>query len=359
MHNENIPFQLFANCIKVKGLSRSTICDLQRGKIHPIPNSLYELLDDYEGKTFAQVKDDFDHQYDEVIDEYISFLLKEDLIFFSDQLSAFPKLSIEWSASSLITNCIIDIDTKTKLDIEKIIGELNDLNCSFLQFRIYNEFDLSFYQTLLNAIENSTITSVELILPDNDAYSEIELMAFCDKNKRITSVLVHGSDRSAIVRSPDYSVPIHYSTNSIINQTCCGIISMQNFVVNSQTFMESQSYNTCLNNKISIDSMGYIKNCPSMSAHFGNVKDTTLQEALGRTDFKELWKVSKNQISTCKECEFRHVCTDCRAYIEDPEDELSKPLKCGYNPNSCTWENWSQNPLKQLAIEYYGLKTII
>ena len=47
------------------------------------------------------------------------------------------------------------------------------------------------------------------------------------------------------------------------------------------------------------------------------------------------------------------------AYLEDPENILSKPLKCGYNPYTCEWEEWSTNPLKQKAIEYYGMQDLV
>ena len=96
-----------------------------------------------------------------------------------------------------------------------------------------------------------------------------------------------------------------------------------------------------------------------MSQSFGNIKDTTLQEALDHPDFKKYWNVTKDQISVCKDCEFRYICTDCRGYIENPEDMYSKPLKCGYNPYTCEWEEWSTNPLKQKAIDYYGMREVL
>lgn len=74
----------------------------------------------------------------------------------------------------------------------------------------------------------------------------------------------------------------------------------------------------------------------------------------------QLVKFSINdQIHICKDCEFRHICTDCRAYIEDPDDIYSKPLKCGYNPYTGEWAEWSTNPLKQKAIQYYGMEELM
>lgn len=100
-----------------------------------------------------------------------------------------------------------------------------------------------------------------------------------------------------------------------------------------------------------------------MQQNFGNIKDTTLEEALNHPDFKKYWNVNKDMIEVCKDCEFRHICTDCRAYTErthfDGEIDLSKPLKCGYNPYTNEWAEWSTNPLKEKAIEYYGMQDLV
>ena len=95
-----------------------------------------------------------------------------------------------------------------------------------------------------------------------------------------------------------------------------------------------------------------------MVESFGNIKNTTLVEAIEKINFKKFWNISKNQIEVCKDCEFRHICTDCRAFTENPEDHYSKPLKCGYSPYTNKWEEWSTNPLKQKAIKHYGMKEL-
>lgn len=146
---------------------------------------------------------------------------------------------------------------------------------------------------------------------------------------------------------------------NIVNEKHCGIINDEYFYSNIKLFSESQHHNTCLNKKIAIDKNGNIKNCPSMSENFGNIKDTSLSEALNKNNFKKYWNITKDQIEICKDCEFRHICTDCRAYIEEPDNQYSKPLKCGYNPYTNEWSEWSTNPLKQKGIEAYGLQNLI
>ena len=103
-------------------------------------------------------------------------------------------------------------------------------------------------------------------------------------------------------------------------------------------FYESQCHNTCLNRKVCIDAEGNIKNCPAMAKSYGNIRDTTLEEAINKPGFKDLWFICKDQIDVCKDCEFRYMCTDCRAFIKDPENIYSQPAKCTYNPYICLWE---------------------
>jgi len=77
---------------------------------------------------------------------------------------------------------------------------------------------------------------------------------------------------------------------------------------------------------------------------------------LNNDDFKKYWDITKDDISVCKSCEFRYVCTDCRAFVETPDDLYSEPLKCGYNPATTEWEDCSTNPLKKEVMNYYNFK---
>ncbi len=95
-----------------------------------------------------------------------------------------------------------------------------------------------------------------------------------------------------------------------------------------------------------------------MSTNYGNLNSNNLEEVLTKSDFKRYWNINKDHINICKDCEFRYICTDCRAYTEETHVnkeglDISKPLKCGYNPYTGKWEDWSKNPLKEKAIKSY------
>jgi len=82
-----------------------------------------------------------------------------------------------------------------------------------------------------------------------------------------------------------------------------------------------------------------------MAESFGNIQDTTLEEALNKEGFKKYWDITKDQIEVCKDCEFRYICTDCRAYVEKPE----APLSFGYYSKKCVLKEFELRVIMSLS----------
>ena len=356
----NIPFKLFANCVLVKGANRSTICDLQRNDVRIIPNDLHDLLVECEGKTIDEVKKLYGNKFDDDIDEYFEFLYENEFIFFSKQVDIFPKLSMEWSDSAIITNSIIDVDENSSYDALNVLKQLEELHCRHLEIRNFGKARTELIENILDFLNEteSTIQSVEILLP---FFSGIEqwLTSMKDKFLRVDFIRIYKSPKNQnTIPSRDCKAHLMYTVQDYGSELCCGKISQNFFVANMTTFTESMNYNSCLNRKLSIDKNGEIKNCPSMQKGFGSSDSVPLKNIINDKDFTHVWNTNKDKISTCKDCEFRHICTDCRAYLENPNDNLSKPLKCGYDPYTNEWSKWSTNPLKKESITYYNLQAV-
>lgn len=356
--NKSTP-KLFANCIPVKGKNRSLIFDIQRNNYVEIPNDLYEILVNHKGKTIEKINTFYKNQYNDIINDYFQILFENEFVFFTKKPYLFPELDFEWFEPFELTHAIIDFGSYSH-ELEVILKQLSNLNCKFLEIRFYHDVDLEYLyyiDSVLEKIKSNTI-GVEFVIKKNKKYKLEEYDFFLQNNKRIYSITLNSSEDNFIQKFQNNKRIIGTRIN-IESEKSCGIIKDDLFSINTKTFSESMHYNSCLNRKISIDQDGNIKNCPSMPQSFGNIKDTTLEEALNHPDFKKYWNIKKDDIEVCKDCEFRYVCTDCRAYIEEPENMYSKPLKCGYNPYTNQWEEWSTNPLKQKAIEYYGLQDLV
>lgn len=351
-------FILFADCIPVKGINRSIICDTKNNNFYFIPNGLYDILETYNGKTIEVIKNDFKHQYDEIIDDYFEFLIDNKLIFFNSNPGLFPKMATNWNSPSLITNIIIDHDEIIH-NFDALVPQFEVLKCSYIQLRFYKNISINYVNTIVETLnkKKSRIVAIDFILPFSENINFEELNKLLLENSRIHSIIIFNSpdDRSyqPLRQKMGYLMLVK---RNILSEKHCGIINEEYFYSNIKLFSESQHHNTCLNKKISIDKNGNIKNCPSMDASFGNIKETTLEKALNQSGFKKYWNIAKDKVEVCKDCEFRHICTDCRAYIEDPNDIYSKPLKCGYSPYTNEWSDWSVNPLKQKGIEFYEIQ---
>jgi SPASM domain peptide maturase of grasp-with-spasm system len=267
---------------------------------------------------------------------------------------------MEWDEPTILTNAIIDINPKRLHDFKAIWKQLSDLGCEHVQIRSFEPVSFSEIENILNFIEDQRIISVELIFPFDKTKEDSFYIDFVLSNPRIFYLILHSaSENKAVFTSPTKMGHIIYSIDTIASQLFCGQIGIEFFNIHIKSFTEAHHHNTCLNRKISIDAEGNIRNCPSMPQSFGNIRDTTLEEALNHPDFKKYWNHKKDDIEVCRDCEFRYICTDCRAYLEDPNNEYSKPLKCGYDPYTGEWSEWSTNPLKQTAIMYYGMEEMV
>ena len=98
-------------------------------------------------------------------------------------------------------------------------------------------------------------------------------------------------------------------------------------------FFFSNHFNPCLGNKVSVDIGGEIKCCLWSDEILGNIKTDDLKDMIIRGKFDFYWELSKRKIESCKDCELRHACDDCRVYAIKQSGHINaKPAYCDYDP---------------------------
>jgi SPASM domain peptide maturase of grasp-with-spasm system len=337
-------FKLYSHCIPVKGFKRSTICDLQREDIYYVPNSLAELFIHESDHPWEEIVENHSDNA-EVLDEYLDYLIENDLGFWTDEPGLFPALNMNWESSSLISNAIVDIDDSSVYDFGVITPRLIEAGCRHIQIRFYRTATADELRALCTALDGSLIRSLEIIVkytPEIDDSFFEEMINSC---KRIKSIFIHSAPETRLYQLVGKDVGyganmgnILFTTQCIDSNKCCGMINPLNFSVNLLLFTESQQYNSCLNRKVGIDVDGSIKNCPSSAKVYGNIyKDSLVALLESQPSFQDSWHVKKDLVDVCKVCEHRYVCTDCRVFTEDKGNEFSKPAKCTYDPYTATW----------------------
>ncbi|MEA2464534.1 MAG: hypothetical protein QOJ98_2281 [Acidobacteriota bacterium] len=329
-------FRLFACCVPVRGARRSTLCDLQRQQYRFIPNGLYEILTVHRGRGVDEVKAAYGNRFDARVDEYFAFLEDNEFGFWCDDPDAFPDLDLTFEAPETISNAIIDVGPASRHDFASLFRQLDDLGCRALQLRFYREAELDEVEAVLRLTDAGRLRSVELLLRHREGWTPDDMERLCRAFPRLSSVQVHAAPAAASRRSGE-SATIVFHTRTVDSAEHCGHVHPAYFITGISLFTEAQAHNTCLNRKLSVDERGEIRNCPALPRSFGNARDTSLHAALLQDGFRELWNVCKDQVETCRDCEFRYLCTDCRAFVRAPGDPLSKPAKCSYDPYTARW----------------------
>jgi SPASM domain peptide maturase of grasp-with-spasm system len=326
---------LFNSVVLTKGIKRSIIIDLQRKEYHFIPNSFYDLLITNKDLTFEKLVEKYGSENKNILKEYLSFLTDNDLVFSTNISEQFIELSTDFEIPSIISNTIIEFNEK--IDYTSTIKELSEANCKVIELRINKLIEKeAFLKFLEICLTISRLQSLIIYIPD-EIFTLNELKQLCFKYQFISSYHVHSSLKQKTFFIEGVGVYVFYTKKKYINNHQCGEINKNNFIVNNEFYFETQNYNNCLHKKISIDIKGNIKNCPSMVKSFGNIFENSILEIVNTDEFKILWNINKNKIETCKICEFRDICMDCRAFLTKDE-KFNKPKKCNYNQYSALWE---------------------
>ncbi|WP_294280369.1 grasp-with-spasm system SPASM domain peptide maturase [uncultured Chryseobacterium sp.] len=353
-------FNLFSNILVTRGIKRVLLSDLQRNKSELFPIELGEIINDLSEKSIEDVVKSYDAESQDFVIEYIDILLKYEFGFITKDNwdKSFPPITYEYFTPSKVTNAFLEIDDLS--DILKINESLANLGTMHIVLYYSKPLTLEDFMIIEDAFKKSTVTAIEIF---SRYYEKINhdflntLNKFCT---RIYSLVFYNCDNIAYKPKDIYKFSTSF-TKDYLKINSCGKVDLKYFNTNISKVSEAINHNSCLYKKIGIDKKGNIKTCPAMEQCFGNINEVSLEEAIENTDFKKYWNLTKDSIEICKDCEFRYICTDCRAYTEQTNYtneglDISKPLKCGYDPHTGKWEKWSKNPLKQTAIKFYNLK---
>ena len=331
---------MYAACMPVRGFARGTICDLERNKLDIVSNELIEVIEECDQHSLDDVFQAYGDDNRQVLQSYIDWLLANEYAFKTTTPERFPKLEIEYQRPEVITNALIDVNKHSNHDFSSISKSLDALGCKDIQVRLFDYLNITSLLEIVSAFDETGIKSVELLCQYSDEISENEIQRICQSFPRVYLLVVHSSPflKEIPGRSDSLSTMgnILYTTQKIVSEDHCGLIRPSQFSINTETYLESKNFNSCLNQKISIDVDGVIKNCPSMRFGYGSISEISLEEVATLPEFQRIWHINKDQIKVCRDCEFRYICTDCRAYAEG-DSPTGKPSKCNYDPYTATW----------------------
>ena len=328
-------FHLFSCCIPVRGFHKAVICDLQRNIIQPIPLPLYEMLSqdgvNQEINTVEDVIQKYGLKDKQLIEEYLTFLYHNQFGYTTDSPASSAHIDLTKSeVANIITNAIVDYDASSSHSLKTIAPQLDVLNCLALELRYYYSVSSAKLEEELKTLNDTSIKTLEVVVEYSSDYELEKILKLKDSFSFLRKVTISNSSENTVFHRDNLT--IIYTHDQIRDEKCCGVTNEFYCIAETKLFIESVHFNSCLNKKIAVDKQGFIRNCPSMSNHFGHISVKSLFEALQDEEFIKVWEINKDKIEVCSDCELRYVCQDCRAYISDQNNLFSKPIKCKYDP---------------------------
>lgn len=356
-------FNLFSGIIITKGARRILISDLQRKISDLYPLELYDIIEELKNDSIENILENYDEESKQIIHEYLELLLENEYGFITNGNwdRNFTPLSYEINEANKISNIFIELDHISVLD--KIKNSIDNLGVKHLVIYYDKELSTEEIQEIDNKFKDTVLEGIEIYLPFHKTVDEVFFQTLDQTTTRIYNLILYNCPQTLFKIKDEFRFSIHYIEEDL-KISACGKVDMKYFNTNLPKVLEAMNHNSCLHKKIGIDIEGNIKNCPLMSQAFGNIYTSSLEKILIESDFKKYWNLTKDHIEGCKDCEFRYVCTDCRAFTErnmkNKEGlDISKPLKCGYDPYTEVWEEWTKNPLKQKAIKGYHMESLL
>ncbi|MCL0078067.1 radical SAM protein [Dehalococcoidia bacterium] len=100
--------------------------------------------------------------------------------------------------------------------------------------------------------------------------------------------------------------------------------------ISKEDFIARLHGHGCWRGKIAIASTGDVFPCiAARDIALGNVKQQSLPDIIISDHLKQIWELSKDKIESCRDCEYRYACFDCRVRAGNL---TGKPTDCSYNP---------------------------
>ena len=332
---------IYPDVFFTQGATQTLVVDI-RGKnmwlIRNLPDGLLELFQSYPINEIQSYISDSSFN----LDDFVSFVRDKNLGTLLPEVSRFRPIEEVYNSACLVEIGIVDFGIGSNHRIETISRELSRANCQHLQLRIFVPVNLEQITQYLLPFLNHSWFSIEILVTNPMWNSIDELEDFTRAYPMLSFIVFNQSERNYKKVSSIYGEQsisfILYTNQRFTSPEDCGEINLNTIYPPStiQSFFLNKLHNNCLYKKIFVTQSGEIANCPCLPFRYGNIdkEDVDLVMIIKSTKFQYPWTIVKDKISTCKSCELRYLCNDCRAFLSELTE---KPRKCSYNPYTGTW----------------------
>lgn len=242
-----------------------------------------------------------------------------------------------------INSALINFLTGDIYNIENSIIQ-NFLNCKFIEIEdfvtwadkegLLIEIEESQWIPQINFEKMSFEIQIALEIENGIDLKKIEEIFY---GINITRVICYGNNNQKKIKK------IFPSSNIIMKSKKNSNYCMNSIKINGkfpkitlESYKFNMEYNSCWGMKIAITKKGEIRPCIYSNFSIGNIQELDIDEILKRISF--YWRLNKNKVKKCNQCEFRFLCFDCREIPKNINNDIfSANTFCKYNPLTGKW----------------------
>ncbi|MCV9930048.1 grasp-with-spasm system SPASM domain peptide maturase [Flavobacterium sp. LS1R49] len=337
----NKEFKLFSNCLTVKGLNRGVIIDVQRKTYHVFSNQIIDFVNEYSGEKIYNLFNDF-KEYKVILKKYMQYFLDNELAIITNDSSQFPAISHSFDRPYSIDTIILDMNLSKESISDLLKLKVDDLGISCLKL-VAEVFDEKKTIEILRLLETTKIKTIVIFIKYTKGI-ENKVLRFDSKFSRLVEIVFYNVDGLDLLKGWAGKKFV-YEKKSLNEILTMKVQNQDDFVLNLEAFNESLIYNSAYNRTIYIDENGNVKRYLGDKLSFGHIDYVDLNNVVENEGFSEFWKITKDKITICRDCEFRYICPDGSIPFKQKDTDLffSTNLKCNYDPYKNEWLNLNNN----------------
>lgn len=333
---------IFPDIIITRGANRTLVFDTKKaGSFSYIPVIPEKLLERFRETTIEAISQSYSGEDLQIVKGFIDFILENKYGVLVQDIDHFPNVVEDYESPSVVEIMVIDIAEKEHR-YSFIASQLRSLCCEHLQLRFFSSVSIAKIRQVLSPFLVYPWFSIELLISNPLWEDPQEIVDFL-YDLPMVSIIVFNQNETKIFnvnskyRSQSIS-SVLYTRQHFNSPMDCGVIHKDTLYNMStlQSVIMSKKHNNCLYKKVFITKEGDVANCPCLPYTYGNIdkQDIVLTKIVKSEIFQKKWEIIKDDIFVCRDCEFRYVCNDCRAFLDNL---LEKPRKCTYNPYTSQW----------------------
>ncbi len=121
--------------------------------------------------------------------------------------------------------------------------------------------------------------------------------------------------------------------SSCVTTMPCNIMGPP-FITTRSSFLEALYFNPCWHGKIAVSAEGSVMPCVfARDCVAGSIRTKSISEIMELDNRASYWRMTKDSIATCRDCEFRYACPDCRPQASGWSGKLDSMTRgCAYDP---------------------------